>query len=315
VSEHARLLELLADRATQGLGPREASELERLALRFPDEDLDAFDRAAAAVDRALAPSFDTELPPSLRERLEVDAGHALAALAQGGSRPSGVSSVPGASRGPAGGAPRRVAPRRPRALAAAGWLAAAAMAGVALLVWRADADRDARLAGLEAALEARAERLAERRDTLEARAEALERREAALAAAPSARRAALLAAADDVIRREWSATGDPAAPDAGGDVVWSSDAQAGFMRFRGLAPNDPTENQYQLWIFDATRDERHPVDGGVFDVDPATGEVVVPIRAKLPVREPTLFAVTVERPGGVVVSSRERIALVAKVGG
>jgi hypothetical protein len=30
------------------------------------------------------------------------------------------------------------------------------------------------------------------------------------------------------------------------------------------------------------------------------------------VAEPALFAVTVERPGGVVVSSRERIALLAK---
>jgi hypothetical protein len=38
----------------------------------------------------------------------------------------------------------------------------------------------------------------------------------------------------------------------------------------------------------------------------------VPIRARLPVGKPVLFVITVERPGGVVVSSRERIALVAK---
>ena len=45
--------------------------------------------------------------------------------------------------------------------------------------------------------------------------------------------------------------------------------------------------------------------GGVFDVQ--GGDVVVPIRAAIRVFEPTLFAVTVERPGGVVVSKRERV--------
>ena len=52
------------------------------------------------------------------------------------------------------------------------------------------------------------------------------------------------------------------------------------------------------------------VDGGVFDV-PACGSVVLPIKAKLEVKQPTLFAVTVEKPGGVVVSDR-RIAILAK---
>ena len=41
-----------------------------------------------------------------------------------------------------------------------------------------------------------------------------------------------------------------------------------------------------------------------FDVDRATGDIVVPIRAKLRVFEPSLFAITVEKPGGVVVSRR-----------
>ena len=84
------------------------------------------------------------------------------------------------------------------------------------------------------------------------------------------------------------------------------------MRFRGLAPNDPTERQYQLWIFDPSRSdwEAEPVDGGVFDVG-AGGEVVVPIDAKLAVAETALFAVTLEVPGGVVVSDRERLVLTA----
>lgn len=82
------------------------------------------------------------------------------------------------------------------------------------------------------------------------------------------------------------------------------------MRFEGLAHNDPSQFQYQLWIFDDSRDDAHPVDGGVFDV-PSSGEVLVPISAKLKVGKAKLFAVTVERPGGVVVSKRERIVLTA----
>lgn len=61
---------------------------------------------------------------------------------------------------------------------------------------------------------------------------------------------------------------------------WSNARQSGYMRFTGLAANDPSESQYQLWIFDGERDDRYPIDGGVFDV-PASGEVVVPIAAKL----------------------------------
>jgi len=126
---------------------------------------------------------------------------------------------------------------------------------------------------------------------------------------PTERRAELLSAASDVRTVDWSATPDPAASGATGDVVWSQSRQQGYMRIRGLAPNEPRVAQYQLWIFDGKREQAHPVDGGVFDV--VDGEVVVPIRAAVAVFEPKLFAVTVERPGGVVVSKRERIVLTA----
>jgi anti-sigma-K factor RskA len=112
----------------------------------------------------------------------------------------------------------------------------------------------------------------------------------------------------------WTATADPAAAGAKGDVVWSNAEQKGFMRFSGLSQNDPAATQYQLWIFDGERDDKFPVDGGVFDVT-AGGDVIVPIRAKLKVGKPVLFAVTVEKPGGVVVSKRERIVVTAKAGG
>jgi anti-sigma-K factor RskA len=116
--------------------------------------------------------------------------------------------------------------------------------------------------------------------------------------------------AKDVTTLAWTATEDSAAKGASGDVVWSASQQKGFMRFVGLAVNDPKALQYQLWIFDKNRDQAFPVDGGVFDITPS-GEVIVPISAKLPVGEPVLFAVTVEKPGGVVVSKRERIVVTA----
>jgi hypothetical protein len=118
--------------------------------------------------------------------------------------------------------------------------------------------------------------------------------------------------APDAIELPWQATEDAAALTAAGSVVWSSGQQAGFMRIRGLEANDPTVSQYQLWIFDKNRDERYPVDGGVFDMPAGADEAIVPIDAKVAVDEPALFAVTVERPGGVVVSDRERIVLLAQ---
>jgi anti-sigma-K factor RskA len=124
---------------------------------------------------------------------------------------------------------------------------------------------------------------------------------------PAEARAELLATSD-ATRLDWKAT--PEAASASGDVVWSRSAQRGFMRFVGLPANDPSKTQYQLWIFDRQRDQAFPVDGGVFDVT-STGEVLIPITAKLRVDDATLFAVTVERPGGVVVSRREHIVVTA----
>ena len=84
------------------------------------------------------------------------------------------------------------------------------------------------------------------------------------------------------------------------------------MRFAGLAKNDQAKSQYQLWIFDANQDARYPIDGGVFDVDTETGDVIVPIQAKIRVMDPTMFAITVEKPGGVVVYDRQQLLLIAK---
>ncbi|MFN0088580.1 MAG: anti-sigma factor domain-containing protein [Blastocatellia bacterium] len=127
------------------------------------------------------------------------------------------------------------------------------------------------------------------------------------------RRTQLLEQAPDALQLDWTATGEAHGPHAAGDLVWSASRQEGYLRFRNLQVNDPRIEQYQLWIFDEQQDERYPIDGGVFDIT-AEGEVIIPIRAALRVSNPTLFAITVEKPGGVVVSDRSRLPLLAKVG-
>jgi hypothetical protein len=109
-------------------------------------------------------------------------------------------------------------------------------------------------------------------------------------------------------------TAEPAAAGAKADVVWDPRTQQGVMRFVGLKPNDPAQHQYQLWIFDGDRDQRYPVDGGVFNVPPNAEQVVVPIHAKLPVQAAKAFAVTIEKPGGVVVSGLEHVVAIGKAG-
>jgi anti-sigma-K factor RskA len=81
------------------------------------------------------------------------------------------------------------------------------------------------------------------------------------------------------------------------------------MELPGLKINDPDKEQYQLWIFEKGDLEPHPIDGGVFDI---TGsDDVIEIEAKILARA-KYFAVTVEKPGGVVVSDRSRIATVGE---
>jgi hypothetical protein len=111
----------------------------------------------------------------------------------------------------------------------------------------------------------------------------------------------------------WTPAPDTTGRFVEGGVEWSPAMQRGVMRITGLMPNDTTQWQYQLWIFDKTRDEKYPVDGGVFNIAPGQVDVLVPFRGRIPVGDAVMFAVTVEKPGGVVVSTRERIAMLAKL--
>lgn len=302
--EDHRLFALMATRAVEGLAPGEEAELARCAADHPEVDAEAFDRTAASL--ALVGLRVDPLPAHVRSRIEADAAAWVSERsAVGAAAESGTGTRTGTGTGTVVPLPVRNTPRA----AWGGWLAAAAALVVAVVGWLQVgelADDRAALAARQAALEVSVTRL--ERD--------LERREQVLAELDEPAPAELVAELErlpDTVVLPWSATDDPSAADAGGRVIWNAAEQAGVMRFSGLQANDPAAWQYQLWIFDAKRDERFPVDGGVFDVGP-NGETLVPIRASLPVGEAVLFAITVERPGGVVVSSRERIALVAQPG-
>lgn len=94
-----------------------------------------------------------------------------------------------------------------------------------------------------------------------------------------------------------------------GKVVWSDSLQEGYMALTGLPKNNPDNKQYQLWIVDPSRDSK-PVDGGVFDIPPGDGPAIIPIRNPVPVSKPAAFLITLEKPGGVVVSDQEiKVAL------
>lgn len=126
------------------------------------------------------------------------------------------------------------------------------------------------------------------------------------------KREQLLALAKDTVKID-VAKADPKAPnEIQGDVVWSNTEQKGYIRLRGLPVNDPSKETYQIWIFDGERDDKYPIDGGIFNVN-QNGEVIIPMDAKLQVKSPKIIAITKEKPGGVVVSDRTGIVAIAKV--
>lgn len=105
----------------------------------------------------------------------------------------------------------------------------------------------------------------------------------------------------------WSGA-EPGYEAVSGDVVWNDDLQRGYMRLSGLPANNPAQAQYQLWIVDPERSAQ-PVDGGVFDMPADAREAIIPITAKLAVARPAAFAITLEQPGGVVVSAGPLLVL------
>lgn len=125
----------------------------------------------------------------------------------------------------------------------------------------------------------------------------------------SEQRQQLISSMPDAAQRNWSDF-DPKKPlNVQGDVVWSNQAQKGFVRFRNLPVNDKTKETYQIWIFDET--QKNPVSAGVFDANEA-GEIVIPMNAAIKIAKPTMVGITAEKPGGVMVSGLEKVMAVAK---
>jgi hypothetical protein len=115
--------------------------------------------------------------------------------------------------------------------------------------------------------------------------------------------------AEDTLEWTFRAEQDEAVGEgAQGRVLWSPELQRGVVIVSGLAANDASATQYQLWIRDGQR-EGPPVPGPVFDVE--GDEVSVMFDAVLVIGEPSAFLITVERPGGVVVSTQDRVVMVA----
>ena len=142
-------------------------------------------------------------------------------------------------------------------------------------------------------------------------ASAITRFERGQETAPAVAREILMADAPEALRLDFRPLVDDPYGAVRGDVVWSVRHQRGFLRLSGMPANETSRTHYQLWIVDPTRDVE-PVDGGVFDVPTASGEVVIAIDAKLPVLDPRAFVITAEHRGGVVVSDGPHLIVAAR---
>jgi len=321
---HERLHELMLDELASGLDPDEIAERDRLAAEFDEA---VHERERASAERAVAAAATALLEDERNQADAVPAGllEALRTSAETFEIDSSPEGTPhnldqAAIPQPLPRSGHQVAQdrhdRRPDrtappgrgagddsaaavsgriglpAWAWGGWLAAAASLVVALIITNQQQPVATPAAGDPAAR---------------------------LAAAPDA------VAADfaPIDKAGLAPEPHPLARSVEGQIRWADSADVGEMRIAGVEPNDPSEFQYQLWIFDAERPQgdypgaegllsQFPVDGGVFNVTDE-GEIVIPVEAKLPVGKAALFAITKEPPGGAVVSDRD-IVFVAALG-
>jgi hypothetical protein len=290
-------LDLLLKQVTEGLSPDEQRELDVLDSAVASEWLREFERAAAAI--TLAGSTDAgSLPDALAQKIASQAEQHFAGVRHAAEPTAAAADrkIVDLEAARAIASLERVPPAYAGRNSIYGWLAAAACLVLAVFGWM--------------------------RTPVESSAPSAQLAPAPVVApvakpasppTPAEERAALLAKTDS-IKITLGGTKDPGSAGMTGDVVWDPATQRGYMHFTGLAANDPTVHQYQIWIFDSTRDKRFPVDGGVFDVPAGANEVVIPIRAALMVRKPAAFAVSVEKPGGAVVSGREHIVALGAAG-
>ncbi len=95
-------------------------------------------------------------------------------------------------------------------------------------------------------------------------------------------------------------------PQALAVAVWNPANQEGVLTVQKL-PALAADKDYQLWIVDPQYPI--PVNGGVFRVDPTTGETRVNFRADQPIKSIAKFAVSLERKGGVPKAEGQMVLL------
>jgi hypothetical protein len=275
--EKEKMLELLSEKAIFGLSDAELSELAELEKAFPESGDDSFELTAAAIGMM---NLDTSepLPEHLRTKIESDAEKYFASRKE--------ETEPQAEKEEF---QKTFAFEPKRSIRVwLGWLVAAAACVILAVNIYTTRKNPADVSGVKPTPTATPK----------------------IELSPAQEREQLLASAQDIVQSTWGDF-DPKNPkNLRGDVVWSNSAQKGFVRFRNLPVNDKTKETYQVWIFD--ENQKYPVDGGIFDANEA-GEIVIPINAKIKVQKPKMFAVTAEKPGGVVVSPLEKVMAVAKV--
>lgn len=271
-----RMMDLLADQALVGLSQEELRELETLE-KNADSDMEAHSlELAAAQISTIGIEKDAEMPEHLFKKIVDDSKHHVAAEQNVFTAPRRSIGAESAVSG--------------SAWSWLGW-AVAAVACVALAVNVFTTRQDGRdvVGGPTPTPTPVVEKLT-----------------------PAQMRQRLIDTEQALARAEWGKGNVKESESISGDVVWSDAKQAGYLRVSGLPANDKTKQTYQVWIFDETQSEKTPIDGGIFDVT-ETGEVIIPIDAKLNAKNPKAFAITIEKPGGVVVSTRDKVAGLAPV--
>lgn len=269
-------LDLLLKQAVHGLTEAEQQQLDELEINNVQGPDNSFERTAAAI--ALAGVKQEAMPEALRAKILTDGYELFDAKAQ----PKKVDSVDereGTVYAPASG-------RRPF-WDWFGWAVAAAaciVLGINIYTTRMGSGE---IAGVTTT------------PTPERRL------------GPEQMREQLIASAPDLVRVTVGAgTVQDIKPT--GDIVWSDAKQTGYVRLTGLPKNDPRRQTYQLWIVAENQDPKTPVDAGIFDIN-SDGEVIIPIDPRVKVSNPQAFAITIEKPGGVVVSKQEKVAALGKV--
>ncbi len=123
--EEDRLFDLMRERAVHGLDDGDARELERLAERHADVDVECYDRAAAALDIVFADRRCAALPEGLKRRIANSAPRPARQADPRAEAPRAAAAPPAATRAQ----PPSTWPMW------SGWIVAAAATIAAILGW------------------------------------------------------------------------------------------------------------------------------------------------------------------------------------